>query len=102
MRALFSSTAALEDFMLSLVDDALRDLGAAQGSDGLRAAPVLSLVPAILDGPRPDGADLVRLRYDTAPVPPGDDLPAWGDPDAPLVDASFGSVTQPAGWSPPC
>lgn len=89
--------AALEDFMLSLVDDALRDLGAARGSDGLRAAPVLSLVPPILDGPRPEDVHLVRLRYDTAPVPPGDDLPDWGDPDAPLVYASFGTVTAALG-----
>ena len=88
--------AALEDFMLSLVDEPMRDLGATHGSDGLRAAPVLSLVPAILDGPRPDGVPLVRLRYDTAPVA-DDDLPAWGDADAPLVYASFGTVAASLG-----
>jgi UDP:flavonoid glycosyltransferase YjiC (YdhE family) len=90
--------AAVEDAMLSVVDDALRDLGAGRGSGGLLAAPVLSLVPSVLDGPRADGGPVVRLRYETAPPSASAALPRWGDPEAPLVYVSYGTVT--AGLAP--
>lgn len=85
-------TAALEAFMLSCVDGPLRALGADDGADGLRRAPVLSVVPALLDVPRDGGGPVTRLRYEAAPAPGAAPLPPWGDPDAPLVYASYGTV----------
>lgn len=70
----------------------------AAGHDVAVAAPVLSLVPSALDGPRAGGVPVVRLRYETAPPTEGASLPRWGDPEAPLVYVSYGTVT--AGLAP--
>ena len=91
------ATAALEAFMLACVDGSLRELGGDHGADGLRRAPVLSVVPPALDGPRDGGGPVTRLRYETPPTPAGPGLPPWGDPDHPLVYASYGTVTGNVG-----
>ena len=104
-------TAGLDAIVLPLVDEALQALGAEQGAAGLWAAPVVGVVPEVLDDP-PDERQRLgipvrtvhRFRYEAAAPPAtagsGDGggageggLPApWGDPDAPLVYASFGTV----------
>jgi UDP:flavonoid glycosyltransferase YjiC (YdhE family) len=89
--------AALEEFMLPLVDEPLRALGAERGAEGVRAAPVVSLVPPVLDGPRAGSGAVTRVRYDTPPAPETEPLPAWGDPDAPLVYVSYGTITATIG-----
>ena len=87
------AAAALEGFMLPCVDDRLRDLGAERGAGGVLDAPVLTVVPPVLDGPRHGGGPVTRLRYEAPPAAVADPLPTWGDPDAPLVYASYGTVT---------
>ena len=89
--------AALEAFMLPVVDGDLRDLGADLGADGILAAPVVSMVPPVLDGPRAGTGHVTRVRYDTPPAGDADPLPDWGDPDAPLVYVSYGTVTATVG-----
>ena len=89
--------AALEAFMLPVVDGDLRDLGADRGADGILAAPVVSMVPPVLDGPRAGTGLVTRVRYDTPPAGDADPLPDWGDPDAPLVYVSYGTVTATVG-----
>jgi len=70
----------------------------ARGAHRIRATPTFSSVPAALDHP---AAARTGLGLETAPVwryraditASGPSLPAeWGDPDAPLVYVSFGSV----------
>ncbi len=61
-----------------------------------RSEPLLSAVPAGLDHAGDDGCDdlAVLLRYrDDPPVGPADPLPAWGNPELPLLYVTFGSVT---------
>jgi UDP:flavonoid glycosyltransferase YjiC (YdhE family) len=91
------AAAALEGFMLPRVDDLLRDLGAERGADGVLEAPVLTVVPPALDGPRLGSGPVTRLRYEAPPATGADPLPRWGDPDAPLVYASYGTVTGTLG-----
>ena len=82
----------------------LAELGALAGlpEDRLEAAllgqPMFSPVPTALDraGDPSFREDLdVRRFRDAAPSAPagGQPLPVWGDPDAPLVYVTFGSVT---------
>jgi hypothetical protein len=103
-------TAGLDAIVLPLVDEALRALGAERGAEGLWATPVVGTVPEVLDDPPDERRRLGlpvrtvhRFRYEaaapaaTAGPDDGDEggsaLPApWGDPDAPLVYASFGTV----------
>jgi len=85
--------AGLDDFMLPRVDAPLRALGAERGADGLRAAPVVTLVPEVLDTPRSGAGQVTRVRYEASPASRVDPLPAWGDPDTSLVYASYGTVT---------
>lgn len=98
-------TADLDAFALPLVDEPLRALGAVRGAEGLWATPVLSVVPAVLDDPAPPRPRLVhRFRYE-AGTPDAQDgegaLPApWGDPRAPLVYVSFGTVAASVGLFP--
>ena len=62
----------------------------------MAAETVLSLVPEVLDraglstGAR--GEDFLRFHAPALPAE-GERLPDWGDPDAPLVYVTFGSVT---------
>ncbi|SFB37527.1 glycosyltransferase, MGT family [Nocardioides alpinus] len=88
-------------FAAAIVDP-LDELGGLAGvPDGrMRAAiaseAILSLVPEVLD--RASGTEVADgdrfLRF-SEPTQPVSDyrLPAWGDPEAPLVYATFGSVT---------
>jgi UDP:flavonoid glycosyltransferase YjiC (YdhE family) len=92
--------AGLDEFALPRIDGALRALGAAQGADGLRGAPVLTLVPEVLDDPRAGDGAVHRFRYEPPPAGRGGPLPAWGDPDAPLVYATFGTVAAGLGLFP--
>ena len=75
----------------------LAGLDAVVGSERVHATPTFSSVPAALagspDDQLPEG-DAPVWRYRTAPSVVGQALPAtWGDPSAPLVYVSFGSVT---------
>lgn len=83
------------------VGDPLAELGRLAGLDdgrlgaALASETILSLVPEVLDlagAQGVTGADGF-LRFHQPPLPTGDRLTDWGDPDAPLVYATFGSVT---------
>jgi UDP:flavonoid glycosyltransferase YjiC (YdhE family) len=95
------ATADLDEFALPLLDEPVRALGAERGAEGLAAAPVLSVVPEALEDPAKLGRRAVhRFRYlaggsDGATLPP-----PWGDPGAPLVYASFGTVAAAVGLFP--
>jgi UDP:flavonoid glycosyltransferase YjiC (YdhE family) len=97
-------TVELDTFTLPLVDAPLRALGAERGADGLRTTPVISVVPPVLDDPAVSERRTVhRFRYAPAAsaAEPGGALPPpWGDPDAPLVYASFGTVAASVGLFP--
>ncbi len=92
--------AGLDAFGLPRVDGPLRALGAARGADGLRDAPVLTLVPEVLDEQRAGAGPVHRFRYEPAPAGGAGRLPSWGDPDAPLVYATFGTVAAGLGLFP--
>ena len=86
---------AMNDAVAGLVADSLRELderaGLATGTceAAVAGATTFSSVPPLLDGP---GAEVHRYR-DAHEVAGAADLPAtWGDPEAPLVYVSFGSV----------
>ncbi|WP_372430657.1 glycosyltransferase [Microbacterium hibisci] len=84
------------------IGDPLDELGRLAGlvegrlTSALATEPILSLVPELLDhacGPAPTGSDdLLRFREPLA-ASSGPRLPDWGDPAAPLVYVTFGSVT---------
>ena len=82
---------SFETLFFSVVDPPLREMGAAAGVDGLRAAPRLSLLPPSLEGA---GASATRRFRD--PAAGGADrapLPDWwSGSTAPLVYVTFGSV----------
>jgi UDP:flavonoid glycosyltransferase YjiC (YdhE family) len=81
----------------------LAGIGESRGAQRLLATPTFSSVPAALDQPAVDGLDpgpeqgrVWRYRIDTSASGPA--LPAeWGDPAAPLVYVSFGSVAGSMG-----
>ena len=101
----------LGQFLLSVadaLDEPLRELEQLAGLDDLRGAdrvlatPTFTSVPAELDdlpqaeGGPADGSQVWRFRTDTSAS--GPPLPAeWGEPTAPLVYVSFGSVTGSVG-----
>ena len=74
--------AAVEEFAYPLIDDALTALGSHNGAAGLRAAPMLSLVPECLEDPEiPDLRAAKRFRARPADV--GGGLGDWwSDVDA--------------------
>jgi UDP:flavonoid glycosyltransferase YjiC (YdhE family) len=90
--------------MASWLDEPLRELQEMAGLDPTRGAdlvlrtPTFTSVPAVLDGsPNAAGADVPQgrrfWRHRSDVQPDGPALPAqWGDPTAPLVYVSFGSV----------
>ena len=89
------------------ITDPLEELGRlASVAEGLMTAAlasetVLSLVPAMLDhavGPTPTGSQGFLRFHEPRPAPSGQRLPDWGDPQAPLIYVTFGSV---AGSLPP-
>lgn len=75
----------------------LAGLGAGRMTDALAAETVLSLVPEVLDNAtgqiRPEADDFMRFHEPPPPITGGHPLPDWGDPDAPLIYVTFGSVT---------
>lgn len=63
------------------------------------SVPVLTCVPATLDGDDPTGGGRIkRFRDHSLIAGPGPLPPPWGNPDHPLVYVTFGSVT--AGLTP--
>ena len=89
------------------ITDPLEELGRLAGvAEGLMTAAlasetVLSLVPGMLDhavGPPPTGSQGFLRFHEPRPAPSGQRLPDWGDPQAPLIYVTFGSV---AGSLPP-
>ena len=84
----------LDEFMVSAVDEPLREFGCASGVAGLRAAPRLTSVPGRLDTEPVQGtAETHRFRSPDLLSDPVA-LPSWWPDDSlPLVYVSFGSVT---------
>ena len=84
------------------IADPLEELGR-HARDGRRSAAgaldsetVLSLVPEVLDGasgPTSTRGDGFLRFHEPAPPATGARLSGWGDPEAPLVYVTFGSVT---------
>lgn len=91
------------DEVLDAVDEPLRALGCPSGSDSVRAAPRLSLVPAGFDHVTNPAVAVHRFRDATASLS-GRRLPAQWWPkessDQPLVYATFGSVAGQLGFFP--
>ncbi len=81
--------------------DALAGLAEGTATSTLHSAPVLSCVPALLDGPRPAGDPVAGRVHRFRDAPPdsrrGALPPAWGDPAHPLVLVSFGTVAGGVG-----
>jgi UDP:flavonoid glycosyltransferase YjiC (YdhE family) len=83
-----------------LIEDRLTALSKQCGAsaeaavEAWRAAPLLSSVPAVLE----DVAQRPVWRYREEAVTDSDVLPTWGDPEAPLVYVSFGSVAAALPW----
>lgn len=72
--------------------DALAGLPPGRCATAFAEAPVLTCVPEILDGATGDATrPLHRFRVEEVRATPSLP-PAWGDPDAPLVYVTFGSV----------
>ncbi len=74
----------------------LSGLAAGRLTAALAAETVLSLVPEILDlaaGEVPAEANSFMRFHEPPPATGSHGLPDWGDPDAPLVYVTFGSVT---------
>ena len=70
--------------------DAIAGLPEGTAYQALTSGPVLSSVPAEVDG---DGeARVMRFRDDSLTVGSGSPPPPWGNPDHPLVYVTFGSV----------
>ncbi|WP_378723112.1 glycosyltransferase [Microbacterium arthrosphaerae] len=89
------------------ITDPLEELGRLAGlaegrmTAALASETVLSLVPEMLDhagGPIPSGSEGFLRFHVPRPAPTGQRLPDWGDPQAPLIYVTFGSV---AGSLPP-
>lgn len=93
--------ASIEAFAYPLLDDALAQLGSRSGVEGLYAAPNLTVIPPRLEAPDTVGGRTVhRYRYQP-PSADGRGLPSeWGDPDVPLVYATFGTVAANVGLFP--
>ena len=93
----------LRSLLTAFVDELTGPLAALAAEAGIShdlaaaaaAEPVFTCVPASFDD---DDDDVPPVRYripaSGTPAPP---LPAWGDPDAPLVYVSFGTVAASQG-----
>lgn len=97
--------AATVAFALPVVASPLAELDAIAGlpegtaSTALASGPILSCVPAEVDGAGETGGVRVRrFRDDSLTAGQGSPPPPWGDQDHPLVYVTFGSV---AGGLPP-
>ncbi|SKC51830.1 glycosyltransferase, MGT family [Krasilnikoviella flava] len=94
----------LRSLLTAFVDELTGPLAALAAGAGIdhdlaaaaAAEPVFTSVPSSFDD---DHDDVPPVRYripaSSAPAPP---LPAWGDPDAPLVYVSFGTVAAAQGF----
>ncbi|MGF0116044.1 glycosyltransferase [Promicromonospora sp. Marseille-Q5078] len=94
----------LRSLLAAFVDELTGPLAALAAGAGIdhdlaaaaAAEPVFTSVPSSFDD---DHDDVPPVRYripmSGAPAPP---LPAWGDPDAPLVYVSFGTVAAAQGF----
>ena len=74
----------------------LAGLGEGRATSALASEAVLSLVPEMLDhagGQVPPGSDGFLRFHEPLPASNGPQLPDWGDPAAPLIYVTFGSVT---------
>jgi MGT family glycosyltransferase len=74
----------------------LADLGDERLPAALASETVLSSVPEVLDfatGNVPTEAERYRRFHEPPPTADSQTLPDWGNPDAPLVYVTFGSVT---------
>ena len=74
----------------------LAGLGDGRLPAALAAETVFSAVPDVLDhaaGDVPPEAEAFLRFHERTPATDSHDLPDWGDPDAPLVYVTFGSVT---------
>lgn len=79
--------------------DAIAGLAEGVASRAAASVPVLTCVPATLDGDDPAGGGRIkRFRDHSLNAGPGSLPPAWGNPDHPLVYVTFGSVA--AGLAP--
>lgn len=73
--------------------DAIAGLTEGTASRAAASVPVVTCVPATLDGDDPTGGGRIkRFRDHTLTGGPGSLPPPWGNPDHPLVYVSFGSV----------
>ena len=91
--------AATAAIALPIVDSPLAELDAIAGLSGgtasriLASGPILSCVPAEVDGEAETGAVRVRRFRDASlTAGQGSPPPPWGDQDHPLVYVTFGSV----------
>jgi UDP:flavonoid glycosyltransferase YjiC (YdhE family) len=90
-----------QDGMLELLDEPLRELGVADGAQGLRDVPRWTTLPESFDVPATVVAEPpARFRGfeaygDAAPLPDW-----WGGRDGPLVYVTFGSVAAGLGLFP--
>ncbi|WP_404433706.1 glycosyltransferase [Microbacterium lacus] len=84
------------------ISDPLEELGRLAGlvegrmTSALDSESVLSLVPELLDHPHgdvPSGSDGFLRFHEPRPAARADRVPDWGDPRAPLIYVTFGSVT---------
>jgi hypothetical protein len=88
-----------DEFMRSVVEGALEELGSPSGVAGLRDALTLTTVPSSLERPG-TGEGAVRLRDDSL-VGAAKELPGWWTgSSAPLVYVSFGTVAAGLGLFP--
>ena len=91
---------AIDEFVCTLVDEALAALGSQSGTTGLRTAPVLSLVPESLEDPNSWIVSTAH-RFRDWQGNAGSDLGDWWTGiDAPLVYLTFGTVTASMGLFP--
>jgi len=96
------SVASAEEFMLSVIDEPLRELGSEDGVAGLMAVPRLTLLPASIDDEdertsRPTYRFCAPTTTDSHSQLPPD---WWPDSRAPLVYVTFGSVAARLGFFP--
>lgn len=90
----FAAPEMLDTLALPMAElDALTGMAEGTTAQTAASAPVLSCVPASLDGVDPaTGRRFSRFRDHSLTEGQGSLPPTWGDPDHPLVYVSFGSV----------
>lgn len=100
--ALSLASGAMEEFMLPLVEEPLRILGAVGGVEGLLAEPIFSTVPPSIESTdQPAARPIYRFRHmERAASQAGLPTEWWDDSSAPLVYMTFGSVAAAIGFFP--